>query len=344
MNILYACSDRSNTSNSLKRYFYFKRKFKTELIYLDYKFLYKKNDLNKIEKQNDYFYKKFQEVKPDLVVLDKILTITSETLIRVRKIKNCKIINFTNDNPFTQLRPKEKNIWHYYIKNISMVDANFFTQDEQFSQYANFGSKKNFRMQHGFDPRDIKHIRLINDFRDKIVFIGNYEKDRHEYLQNLFNNFKKDIFFAGPNWWKDFKNIKYILLGCLKNKIIEPEYMCNIFYSTQINLGLLSKTNNDSITRRTYEIMSSKGFGLYKFSENHQKIFSFDQMFSDSHDLIDKIKFFKINSDLRLNLLNKNLEMFQKLKSDIPSMIDRWIIFLSSNDNYKNDFNDQLNK
>lgn len=337
MKILYCLSDSSNYSNSFIRYLNFKKIFNTKLFIANHNYksfffkrYYDRNIYgNVFTKINLEFIETVKNLKPDLIWLDKSLLITRKTLIYIKKKYNPIIINFTNDNPFSN-RDSEKNIWKEFIKNIPIVDVNFIAQKNQIDQYLNFGAKKIIRYMHGLDFNFINKINY--EYDDKIVFIGSYQKERNDDILFLLKNIKRFQVY-GHNWNRNLKNYSFILKKKIKKPIWNKFEYYHKINSSVASLILFSLSNNDNVSHRLFEVPACGGLGIVKLNDEVSKIFSKEEMifFEDISELkfIDKYLYDKRN---KLDFMRSNsLKKIQSLNLNLNLKIPKWINLIKSN-------------
>lgn len=345
--ILYVSSDRNENSNSYIRYKNFKK------IYPDTILFYSSHNLKKFDyrryKANrniDYFiYKKINKnftqlvdsFRPDLIWLDKNLSITFENLSKLKKKLKFSLISFTNDNPFST-RKNEKNIWVEYLKNLSICDIVFIAQINQLPYYQKYNIKKIVRYIHGIDYSYIENNNF-SMFCNKIRFIGNCEKNRIKLIKNIFSKIDNFEVF-GPNWFRYIENYSYFF----SSKINGPIWDRKLYYRTIQNslgcLNLLSKSNNDEIANRIFEITSCGGFAISEKNDQLLKIFSEDEIlyYHDEYDLYSKLIYINQNPQITLKFKNNAYNKIKSLKLDYKYSIPRWLNYL----NNEVDFVDEL--
>ena len=154
---------------------------------------------------------------------------------------------------------------------------------------------------------DIKKIFPISNKKTKydLIYIGHYENDgRDEIIERLIN--EKDINFMlfGTDWHKS-KKYKYIesKLGKI-NPVYGKDYNL-ILNSSKIALCFFSKKNNDTYTRRTFEIPMSGSMLLSEYSKDSVDLLEPNQQavyFKSLNELISITKYYMVNESERKNI------------------------------------------
>ena len=156
---------------------------------------------------------------------------------------------------------------------------------------------------------------------NNLEIIGHYEDDgRDEIMLDLL---KSDINFKlyGQKW---FLSPHYEEI-CQLNNGVEPlfdDYNLAL-NSSKIALVFLSKLNNDTYTRRCFEIPAAKTLMLSEFTEDLDSLFKKDQeavYFQTHQELKNKIDHYLNNEDERTAIIEK---AYQRLVNDGHEVTDR---------------------
>lgn len=335
--IIYVSSDRNKDSNSYLRYKNFKK------IYPNTKLFYSSHNLHRFDLRrfkanrsiNHYIYKEInknfckivESFKPDLIWLDKNLSLTFENLLNLKKKYKFYLISFTNDNPFS-LRKNEKYIWSEYIKNLSICDIVFIAQINQIPFYKKFKINKIVRYLHGVDYSFIDENNYLR-IGDKIRFIGNCEKNRIKLIKNILSKIDNFEVF-GPNWYRNIESFPFLFNPKINGPIWDRRSYNKKIQNSLACINLLSKSNNDEIASRVFEITSCGGLAISESNEQLKKIFSKNEIvyYRDDDDLIEKLIFLTKNPQITLNFRKNAFNKIKNLKLDYEYAIPRWLSYL----------------
>jgi hypothetical protein len=191
---------------------------------------------------------------------------------------------------------------------------------------------------HGVDP-DVHYFDMITQQKinkeGNIVFIGNCESDRVGIVEILVAMFGSKVKIFGPNW-DSFRLKKLRKSGCLNPPIWDGRNCASIINSATVCLGLLSSTNQDLITRRSFEIPACGGCFLGQRTIDHLRLLREGRdalFFSDTREMIDQISLLfksdKLVSDLKIHALKRSQELSFGYDQRIPS----WLSFIFSDRN-----------
>jgi hypothetical protein len=216
------------------------------------------------DKINNFYEKEIKE-KYDIAFINNVSLLTKKSIL-ILKQNTKKIFYYCGDNPFVK---RDKLRWDNFNKIFSQLDVILFHQKRR-EIYAKRNKIKNYLL---LVPPFYKKIHLnkvkINK-KKNILFIGYCFPERWKFFYEL-KKLGLDFDIYGSRWEKDRKYYKY-----LKENINHPlkyEDTAKFISKYKINLGLLSKENDDDITRRCIEIPASGSLLICQRSSTLKKIF-----------------------------------------------------------------------
>tara|TARA_B100000787_G_scaffold169452_1_gene160671 strand:+ start:1547 stop:2575 length:1029 start_codon:yes stop_codon:yes gene_type:complete len=251
MKILFVGANEGNSRNS----------------YLSIKKIYPKTkilDTSKI--LNKFYYKIFYHIAPfffnriintfykrevnsfyDLIFLFNVDLINENSLNQIKK-KSKKIYYFCADNPFVK---RDKKKWYFIKKIICEFDLVIFHQKSREKFVKEYKIKKFVTIL----PPYYKNIHLIKNRKKpikQIVFVGTWFPERGKFFYELK---KRGLNFdiCGMRWNKDKKYFRLLKKNIILKNFTQKQ-VAKIVSKYQINIALLSKENQDDITRRCIEI------------------------------------------------------------------------------------------
>jgi spore maturation protein CgeB len=310
------------------------KRFNAQSIFYDYyyggkfksKVIFKLGFSNIYKKINEQFKETVVEFKPEIIWVFKGMEITPESL-KWAKQQGIKLVNYNPDNPFifTGKGSGNSNI----SKSIDIYD---------FHYTYNLEIQKLLELKHnaktGFLPfaYDISQELFDECSKEneilKACFLGNPDKIRAEYLEELASNgVELDVF--GNDWAKfvSHKNINahQPVYGLSQWKILRK-------YRVQINL--MRVHNLDSHNMRTFEVPGIGGIQIAPFTKEHQMFFENDSeifLFKNIDECVKKINYLlslpvieanELRLKGRLNVVNnkhsykdRSLQVFETFKA-----------------------------
>lgn len=211
---------------------------------------------------------------------------------------------------FLKAAPHYDHIFVYRPKNINDYKKIGYTSISLLRSY--YLSEKNF---------PVKNLST-DKYKCDVIFIGHWENDgRDDYIKAIIDagvNFK----LYGPEWRRS-KYYKFFQekLG-YEIKSLTDDYNLAL-NSAKIALVFLSKLNNDTYTRRCFEITASGVFMLSEYSDDLNSLFIAGReadYFNNKDEMIEKIKYYLQNEEERKKIA---LAGYQKSLRSGHEVLDR---------------------
>lgn len=279
---------------------------------------------------NKTFTKEIIFQKPDILFIYRINDIFPSSFKHIKKkLPNIKIMMFHNDNPYIGFKNKYK--YFYFLNSLKYSDITYVYRSSNIKNAINYGAKNvKVLYPHYYSKQDINNNIDMNNKKNDVIFIGHYEKDRAEYINELIKN-NIDIKVFGPGWEQISQKLKWP--NTIINKPVYGNEYKKTLASAKIALCFLSKVNNDVYTRRNFEIPVSGTLVVSEYTKELSEMFISDK----------EIIFFKNCSELVTNIsniLNKadilekmTLAGYKKVLEGHHSELDRAIQIINDFDN-----------
>ncbi|MHB9011063.1 MAG: CgeB family protein [Ignavibacteriaceae bacterium] len=291
-------------------------KIDKNLLYRTYKKIFGPLDL---AKTNQRIIKKISEETFDIIWIEKGLTILPNTLKKIKEPSKGIIVGYSPD-----YMGARHNQTRHFIKGVAFYDYYFTTKSYGVAELENYGCRKVFFIGNGYDPGTHHPIDINEDEKSilggKVGFIGDYEKERANYIYYLAEN-GIPVRIWGPNWFRKFKSSHPMIK--IENRPLNGLEYSKAICSFDINLAFLRKINKDLQTQRSVEIPACRGFMLAERTNEHLALFNEGKeadFFSTKEELLEKINFYLNHSVLRNEIAK---EGFQRCINGGYSNIDR---------------------
>ncbi len=236
--------------------------------------------------------KKCEEINPNLVFIYRGTHLYPSTIQKI----NCKVFGYNNDDPFSSSYPKY--FWRHYKNSIKYYDHIFSYRRKNIEDYKAIGYSDNsllcsyFLKNKNFFIEDL----AINEYKCDVIFIGHFEDDgRDEAIKLLLEN-NINIKLYGTLWEKS-KYYDYFMKEFKEIKPLYDDYNIAL-NSAKIALVFLSKLNNDTYTRRCFEIPATKTMMMSEYTDDLNSIYEEGQeaeYFRNKEELFEKIQYFLKN-------------------------------------------------
>jgi spore maturation protein CgeB len=244
-----------------------------------------------VEKLNRDLLRMAQEEKPDVFWADKQLYLQPKTLEAMNEM-GIATVSWMIDNPFG---PRRDTGWRLYLKDLPLFDLHAQQRDTSLVEYKRRGAKDVVKILIGFEPT--VHFPSPEPITDaertrEVSFMGMPYDDRGEIVTKLVQaGIPVSIYGKEPYWKKalDSETFAKVYKG---GEMYVKEYREGFWYS-KINLSFVTKSNQDEVTQKSFEIAACGGLLMAERTAGHQARFVEGEeavFFSDTDELIGQIK------------------------------------------------------
>ena len=279
-----------------------------------------------ITRINDELYRVIEVEKPDILFIYRGTHILPNM---IRKIKvnfpNTLIVGYNNDDPFSRSAPAK--LWRHFLNGIKYYDVMFAYRKKNITQFKDAGCKKVFLLRSWFDPKTNFPKNLTSEEKSKytsdVTFVGHYEPDgRLEYLEEVVKQgWNLKLFGHGYGWNKVLSQSPILKTYAPVETVWGDQYNSAI-NGAKIALCFLSKLNNDTYTRRCFEIPAS---GTLLMSERTSDLLNMyhegvdAEFFSSVDEFRNKINDLLSNEDRLNKIATSGLSRVWKDGHDVDS-------------------------
>jgi spore maturation protein CgeB len=229
--------------------------------------------------------------KPDLFWADKLLTMRSRTIDRLRAM-GMATVSYMIDNPFG---PRRDPGWRLYMKNIPHYDLHVVQRDKNILDYISRGARDVIKIQTAYEPT--LHFPPPPGWSDAdrdrgVSFVGTPYDKRGKTLSRLWREgLPVVVSGSAPHWARAMDPDAY-KATFRTGEIFRDDYREAIWRS-RINLSFLTHSNQDEFVHKSFEIAACGGFLLAERSAGHLQRFKEDEeavFFSTFDELVEKIR------------------------------------------------------
>ena len=217
-----------------------------------------------------------------------------------------------------------KYVYRHYIKSLPEYDWIFAYRPKNLTDYRKLGFNNTsllrsyYIKEKNFPVSELPTEKHCHD----VAFIGHFEDDgREEYIKYLMEDKGIDFHLYGTLWDRS----RYAMEIRSHFGEITPLYdNYNLaLNSARIALSFLSKRNNDTYTRRCFEITAAKTFMLSQYTDDLDSMFKEGveaEYFHDKEEMMDKIRYYLKHNDKREKIARAGHE---RLLRDGHEVMDR---------------------
>lgn len=265
----------------------------------------------------------------DLIFIWRGIYIKPSTLIKI-KSKKIILFGYNNDATFSKKHPN----WLFRLleKQVQYYDHFYSYRESDIPVYKKKGCNSSIFLP-TFDPSRTYPIENIVKKFD-VVFVGHYENDGRDLLFLKLHKIGIKISLHGQGWNKSPFHQE------LKEKFgeITPAYenYNEVINSGKIALNLLSKSNDDTYTRRSLEIPSTKTAMLAPITTKHLEWFKFNHQafYYNNYDEVPEIILKLLQDPDKINYVSQS--GFEKVMNGEFQLKHRVDMILNDYKSYKN--------
>ena len=263
-----------------------------------------------------------------------VLLIPPKIILEIKKaLPQTQLCQYANDDPFA--KDAKFFLWNHFLNSIKYFDKHFAYRESNIQEFHKYGAKKVDLLRSYFIPEEdypMDQSQIEDQFKCDVLFAGHYEDDsRVEFLESIMDSgYSLNLFGGGwnaalPKLRKD---------SPLKSKFpISPvtgdDYRQAICGS-KLALCFLSKLNNDTYTRRNFQIPAMKTCMLSEYTSDLANMFLENEevlFFKTKNEMLEKISLVIKNPDLRDKIAEKG---YKRVYLDGHDVYQRAKIFLKS--------------
>lgn len=274
--------------------------------------------------------------KPEVLFIYRGSHIYSSTLQMIKKIYPfIYVIGYNNDDPFSLLYPKWK--WRHFNASIPFYDLLLAYRISNISQFMERGALLVDILRSWYLPYVHKKLPLElqhnNPFVCDVIFVGHYEEDgRMEMMDTLVSHGISVKIFgpSGPtskSGWQEALARSQNLSGLSVSYLKGNDYVLAI-NSAKIALCFLSKLNNDTYTRRCFEIPACGTALFSEWSEDLANLFEDGVnavLFKTQEELVERVTYYLSHPEDLSLLAARGAELVQSKGHDVYSRAS-WLV------------------
>lgn len=247
---------------------------------------------------------KIAEFRPDVVWLEWPRIFSRQDVIEIKAAANgAKLVCFQDDNPFGRRRV-ERRYWEHFIDAIPQYDIHFVKRESDVVEFYSRGAVKVLMFTHGTFPEIFQPppADLVKTY--PVSFVGGPLDNRAMWIAMLQLLYRIELHVFGDKW---HRSVAYLLKRRLYHNPVFAENYKNVIWRSDICLGLVSHSNLDEYTLRSFEIPASGGLLLAKATNAHKKLYNDwceAVFFTSMTDCVRKIKILQRDNRLRARIAN----------------------------------------
>lgn len=275
-----------------------------------------------VNRLNDDLVARARDTGADAAFIIRGGLIFPETIRRLKDL-GVWVVGWNNDDPFSPMSPRY--LWRHLLSALSMYDRYFAYRHANVPRYLERGCPRVEVLRSYYIKELNYHMADTSGspYQCDVSFSGHWEADgREQYIGALLDapDFRFRLFGTFWDRASDYARIQNRL------GVIRPVYKHDynlVLNSTKIALVFLSKLNNDTYTRRCFEIPAAGTFMLSEYTDDLNAMFKEGveaEYFRSKRELLDKARYYLGHDEARKRIAQAGHERVLK---DGHEAIDR---------------------
>ncbi|WP_018343033.1 glycosyltransferase [Cytophaga aurantiaca] len=256
--------------------------------------------------------------QPDLIWMEWAKEFQSQTILKIKKLlPNAIWVSMQDDNPWGD-RKSDQWMWKDYFEIVPQFDVHIVKRESDVIHLKALGAKEMYMWEHGmYSPLFYPAVKKIIPKKYPVSFVGTCMDNRVELISFLLEKgIPMHVF--GTRW--DTRSDLPKKFPTQFHAAVEGEQYANVIRDSQICLGLVSHSNHDEWTMRSYEVPACGVLLLAERTPTHEALFTEDvnaAFFSTKEECAEKLLHLVNRPELCEQMGNTAFEMFNRLNYGI---------------------------
>jgi spore maturation protein CgeB len=256
----------------------------------------------RIVRLNLALLKTVEDLRPQILFVFRGDQIFPSTLASIGQ-RGIHIIGWHNDNPFSPRYPWY--VWRHFRRSVALFDRLYAYRAANLEDFRRAGCRQSDLLR-SFFIRELNYPGPSSpDYACDVSFSGHWEPDgRDDYVAELLDADEIDFRLWGTLWERS------PIFGRIQRRLGKIEAVYKERYnaalsSSRIALVFLSGLNQDTYTRRCFEIPATRTFMLAQYSPDLSSMFTEGreaEYFRNPDEMMDKIRFYLRNESARAQI------------------------------------------
>lgn len=270
--------------------------------------------------------------RPDVIWFDKALFVWRETVAKLRAM-GIFTAHQNDDNPFGDRI--EAGFWRLILAALPEYDLHLLTRESSLADYRKAGARDVYLFYPAYEP--VLHFPPPAGWSDAdrtidVSFVGYPHDDRPQFLYQLWKRYGilTQIWGWGERKWKRTLPKEAIPVLLQGGTLSYDQYRETVWRS-RINLGLVSHSNRDEYTGRSFDIPACGGFLLAEDTPGHRALFHDGEeavFFRSIEDCAEQIKKYLADESARSRIAEAGRRRVETSGYSNEERIDQVFIYI----------------
>ena len=276
-----------------------------------------------------------KESNPEVVWLYNDTHIIPESIEQLRGfLPGAVFAQYANDNPWGA--NQSRIMWRHFKRSVPFFDINFYYRLANEQDLLDAGARKTAILRSYYIPEETFPLDgdVEGGFRSDVVFVGHYEADGRLDMIEALAEAGYSVRLFGTGWDDALSRLSedYAIKKLHPVKPARGEDYRKAICGARIALSFLSKLNEDTYTRRNFEITAMRTFMLSEHSEDLTSLFVEGieaEFFRSKEEMLSKVSYYLHHEDLLTKIAQRGYERVKKDGHDVTSRMKQFMSHLA---------------
>jgi spore maturation protein CgeB len=265
--------------------------------------------------------------RPDMVFVYRGTHLLPRTLLLIKASNPATVlVGYNNDNPFGS--GQVYGLWRHFLRGVPHYDLMLAYRAQNIADFRSAGAPRVHLLRSWFVPERNHPVELSPEDQEQygcdVVFVGNYEpRGRLEWLEEVAKaGFNLRLFGPGKYWDRELAKSPWLHHLAPVRQVWGDDYN-KALCGAKVALCFLSKMNQDTYTRRCFEIPATKTMLLSEYSDDLTTLYREGveaEFFKSRDELIAKLHRYVSDEALRRSVAEAG---YRRVVADGHDVISR---------------------
>lgn len=285
-----------------------------------------------VSRVNQRLLRVASESNPDIVWFYNVKLVSPKVVRKLRALLPRSIFcQYSNDNPFS--KKAKPGLWANYLSSIPYFDLHFAYRSLNVSDYHRHGAKNVRLLRAYFVPEDdfpVSADKIPSKFKCDVVFAGHYEDDGRIQMLEAICEAGYTLNLFGGGWDEALNHLsphsplraKYPVMPATNE-----DYRYSIC-GAKVALCFLSTLNQDTYTRRNFQIPAMQTTMLSQYTDDLAKLYRSDidaLFFNDQVQLLEQLNLILTDENRRRAISRSGYDRVYSTGHDVKTRMKEFL-------------------
>jgi spore maturation protein CgeB len=273
-----------------------------------------------------------EQAQPEIVLFYNEQLIAPKTVEKLRKrLPHATFCQYANDNPFSE--DAAWGLWRNFLRSIPLFEIHFAYRQSNINEYLEHGAKEVHLLRSYFIPEEdypVSQEEIPERFKCDVVFAGHYENDGRVELLEAICDAGCSLNLFGGGWnlaLADLRKDSPLRAKFPIFPVVGDDYRAAIC-GAKVALSPLSTLNQDTYTRRSFQIPAMQVAMLSQYTEDLAALYQPDEeaaFFRNKEELLSQLSRLISDEAWRNSVAEAGYKRVYEDGHDVVGRIRAWL-------------------